>query len=133
MRMSQKKKSKFEKPFTEVELEIMNAIWNLGDCTVKDVQTALQSTRELAYTSVATMMKILEQKGALTSKKDERVHTYHPLISRQDYELGSLRHLADNVFQGDPSAMVMRLISESKISKEELQNIRKILDERIGK
>jgi predicted transcriptional regulator len=131
--MSQKKKSKFEKPFTEVELEIMNAIWNIGDCTVKDVQTALQSTRELAYTSVATMMKILEQKGALMSKKDDRVHTYHPLISRQDYEMGSLRHLADNVFQGDPSAMVMRLISESKISKEELQNIRKILDERIGK
>lgn len=131
--MSQKKKSKFEKPFTEVELEIMNVIWSLGDCTVKDVQTAVHSTRELAYTSVATMMKILEQKGALASKKDDRVHTYHPLISRQDYELGSLRHLADNVFQGDPSAMVMRLISESKISKEELQNIRKILDERIGK
>ncbi|MBK7890681.1 MAG: BlaI/MecI/CopY family transcriptional regulator [Bdellovibrionales bacterium] len=131
--MSQKKKSKFEKPFTEVELEIMNVIWSLDDCTVKDVQTAVHSTRELAYTSVATMMKILEQKGALASKKDDRVHTYHPLISRQDYELGSLRHLADNVFQGDPSAMVMRLISESKISKEELQNIRKILDERIGK
>jgi predicted transcriptional regulator len=131
--MSLKKKSKFEKPFTEVELEIMNAIWSLGDCTVKDVQTALQSTRELAYTSVATMMKILEQKGALATKKDERVHTYHPRISREDYELGSLRHLADNVFQGDPSAMVMRLISESKISKEELQNIRKILDDRIGK
>ena len=131
--MSPKKKSRFEKPFTEVELEMMNAIWSLGDCTVKDVQTALQSRRELAYTSVATMMKILEQKGALISKKDDRVHTYHPLISRQDYELGSLRHLADNVFQGDPSAMVMRLLSESKISKEELQNIRKILNERIGK
>ncbi|MBN8538226.1 MAG: BlaI/MecI/CopY family transcriptional regulator [Deltaproteobacteria bacterium] len=55
------------------------------------------------------------------------------MISRQDYELGSLRHLSDNVFQGDPSAMVMHLISESKISKEELQNIRKILNERIGK
>jgi predicted transcriptional regulator len=131
--MNQKKKLKFEKPFTEVELEIMNAIWNIGDCTVKDVQTALQSTRELAYTSVATMMKILEQKGALMSKKDDRVHIYQSLISRQDYELGSLRHLAENVFQGDPSAMVMRLISESKISKEELHSIRKILDERIGK
>ena len=131
--MSLKKKSKFEKPFTEVELEIMNVIWNLGECTVKDVQIALQATRELAYTSVATMMKILEQKGALCSKKGERIHTYHPLISRHDYELGSLRHLADNVFQSDPSAMVIRLLTESKISKEELQNIRKILDERLEK
>lgn len=131
--MSPKKKSKFEKPFTEVELEIMNAVWNLGVCTVKEVQTTLQSSRELAYTSVATMMKILEQKGALSSQKDDRVHTYHTLISREDYELGSLKHLADNVFQGDPSAMVMRLLTESKISKEELQNIQKILDERLKK
>lgn len=131
--MRQKKKTKFEKPFTEVELEIMNVIWNLGDCTVKEVQTALQLTRDLAYTSVATMMKILEQKGALGSKKDDRVHTYRPVISREDYEVGSLRHLADNVFQGDPGAMVMRLLTESKITKEELQTIRKLLDERLGK
>jgi predicted transcriptional regulator len=79
------------------------------------------------------MMKILEQKGALASEKMDRVHKYVSMISRHDYEVGSLRHLAENVFQGDPSAMVVRLISESKISKEELQNIRKLLDERIRK
>lgn len=131
--MSAKKKSKLEKPFTEVELEIMNAIWGLGDCTVKDVQSTLQATRELAYTSVATMMKILEQKGVLISSKSDRAHTYQPLISREEYMSASLRHLADHVFQGDPSSMVMRLLSDAKLSKDELQNIQKILDARVGK
>ena len=130
--MTQKKKPKLEKPFTEVELELMNVIWDLAECTVKDVQVRLQEKRELAYTSVATMMKILEQKGVLASRKSDRAHTYQPLISREAYESASLRHLADHVFQGDPSSMVMRLLSDAKLSKEELQNIQKILDERIG-
>lgn len=131
--MTQKKKVKLEKPLTEVELELMNVIWDLGTCTVKEVQKALEATRDLAYTSVATIMKILEQKGALTSRKDDRVHIYQPLLLRQDYEAVSLKHLTDNVFKGDPSSMVMRLISENKLSNEEIQNIRKLLDQRIGK
>jgi predicted transcriptional regulator len=131
--MNQKRKPKVEKQFTEVELEVMNVIWELGECTVKDVQTRLQEKRELAYTSVATMMKILEQKNILTSRKNDRAHTYTALILRDDYETASLKHLADNVFQGDPSLMVMRLLSETKLSKEELQSIRLILDSRIEK
>lgn len=131
--MTQKRKPKIEKPFTEVELELMNVIWDLGECTVKDVQVRLLETRELAYTSVATMMKILEQKGVLASHKNDRAHNYQSLISRQEYESASLKHLTDHVFQGDPSSMVMRLLNDTKLSKEELQNIQKVLDERIGK
>lgn len=125
------KKKKLEKPLTEVELELMNAVWGVGECTVKDVQSNLSPERGLAYTTVATMMKILEEKGALTSKKGERVIVYKPLISREDYGDASLKHLASNVFQGNPSAMVMRLLDDSKISKDELQSIRKILEERL--
>lgn len=131
--MTQRKKTKLEKPLTEVELELMNVIWELGSCTVKDVQKGLQESRDLAYTSVATMMKILEQKGAISGKKDDRVHTYQPIVSREDYETASLKHLTDNVFKGDPSSMVMRLINENKLSSEDLQNIKKLLDQRIGK
>jgi len=131
--MSSRKKIKIEKPLTEVELELMTAIWDIGECTVKEVQTILQEKRELAYTSVATMMKILEQKGILSSAKGDRAHTYVPLVSRAEYESASLKHLAENVFQGDSSTMVMRLLSETKLSQEELQNIQKLLDQRIGK
>ena len=131
--MTQRKKANIEKPLTEVELELMNSIWELGECMVKDVQKALPKGRDLAYTSVATMMKILEQKGVLGSRKNERAHTYYPLIPRVEYEAASLRHLADNLFHGDPSSMVMRLLNDSKLSNEELQAIRKILNERMGK
>ena len=131
--MAPRKKAQVEKPLTEVELELMNAIWALGDCTVKEVQKSLSPGRDLAYTSVATIMKILEQKGVLSSRKDDRAHTYHPLISRDEYGALSLRHLADNVFHGDPSTMVMRLLNDSELSADELQSIRKILDERMGK
>jgi predicted transcriptional regulator len=131
--MTPRKKTTIQKPLTEVELEFMTLIWDLGECTVKDVLTRLSKGRDLAYTSVATIMKILEQKGALSSQKNDRAHTYLPLISRQEYEASSLKHLAKNLFHDDPSKMVMRLLDENELSDEELKSIRKILDERIGK
>ncbi|MGZ3658354.1 MAG: BlaI/MecI/CopY family transcriptional regulator [Bdellovibrionota bacterium] len=126
-----KKKHSLEKPLTEVELELMRMVWQLGECTVKEVQTALAQERELAYTSVATIMKILEQKGALESQKTDRAHLYRPRVSRADYEAASLRHLADHVFQGNPSSMVMRLLDESKLSQIELESIRRLLEEKL--
>jgi predicted transcriptional regulator len=128
-----KKSSSIDKPLTEVELELMNAIWELGECTVKDVQTRLSQDRQLAYTSVATMMKILEQKGVLTSSKSDRAHTYQPAVSREEYESTSLKHLAKSLFRGDSSSMVMRLLDDAGLSDKELKEIRTILDKRIGK
>jgi predicted transcriptional regulator len=128
--MSSRKKIKLEKPLTEVELQLMNAIWGLGDCTVKDVQQEISKSRELAYTSVATIMKILEQKGILKSVKNDKAHLYSSLISKTEYETSSLRHLAENLFEGNPTSMVMRLLSDANLSKEELSSIQKILDQR---
>ncbi len=131
--MTPRKKPSLEKPLTDVELELMQVIWGREECTVKEVQTALPEGRDLAYTTVATVMKILEQKGVLSSHKGEKAHGYRPLISREEYEALSLRHLTDHVFQGDPSSMVVRLLSESKLTSDELRVIRNILDERLGK
>lgn len=125
-----RKTAKPEKLLTEVELELMNIIWELGSCTVKDVQNALPKERDLAYTSVATIMKILEQKGALQSEKKERAHTYVPSLSRADYEAMSLRHLTENVFRGDPTSMVMRLLDDSDLTQKEMDTIRAILEKR---
>ncbi len=127
--MAKKKKLDLEKPLTEVELELMNAIWDLGECTVKDVHKAQK--RDLAYTSVATVMKILEEKGALESEKGERVIVYKPLLTREAYGDASLKHLASNVFQGNPTSMVMRMLDDSQLSREELHAIRRMLDERM--
>jgi predicted transcriptional regulator len=131
--MPPKKKDKI---LTEVELELMNVIWQLGtkECTVREVQEALPAKRDLAYTTVATMMKILEQKGILSSRtSDERAHVYRPLTSRAEYEAAALRHVTQSVFQGNPASIVMRLLDESELSPEELDQVRALLDEKAQK
>lgn len=131
--MSEKTKLKIEKPLTEVELQFMNVVWALNECTVKEVQTEISKDRELAYTSVATIMKILEGKGILKSAKSDKAHIYTSLISKENYEKQSLEHLADNLFQGDSSLMVMHLLDNSKLTKKDLQAIREVLDSRLSK
>ena len=131
--MSAKEKMKIEKPLTEVELQLMNVIWLLGTCTVKEVQTEIFKERELAYTSVATIMKILESKGIVKSEKTDKAHVYTTLISKENYEKQSLEHLAENLFQGDSSMMVMRLLDNSNISQKELDAIREVLNSRLEK
>lgn len=132
-RKSKSEKKKPERLLTEVELELMNVIWELGPCTVKDVLNALPKGRDLAYTSVATIMKILEQKGALKSEKQERAHTYSPVLTRSDYEAMTLRHLTTNVFRGDPSSIVMRLLDDSDLSSQDMEAIRAIVEKRSRK
>jgi predicted transcriptional regulator len=121
----------FDRPLTEVELELMQIIWRLGECTIRDVHDAISRDRELAYTSVATMMKILEQKGALSSHKKDRAHLFMPKISKTEYEGVSLRHLSNNLFQGSATSMVSRLLNEGDLSADELRSLRKILDARL--
>lgn len=126
------KKQKIDKPLTEVELQLMTVIWMLGNCTVKEVQTEISKERDLAYTSIATMMKILETKGFVKSAKSDKAHTYQALLTKESYEAQSLELMADNLFQGDSSMMVMRLLNDTNISKKDLEAIRRVLDSRLS-
>ena len=129
--MAKNKSSKPERQLTVGELEIMEAVWQQGEATVRDVLQSLPNDRKLAYTSVATVMKILEQKGFLKSSKSERTHTYQALIARNEYEGQTLRHITNKLFRGSPSSLVMRLLDESDASEEELKSLRQLLDERL--
>lgn len=126
------KKAKPDKLLTEVELELMNRVWDLGECTVKEVQASLPKDRDLAYTSVATVMKILEQKGFLASRKIDRAHTFRALVIREEYATVTLRHVSENVFHGDPGEMVLRLLDDSRLSQDELERIRRFVDSKLG-
>src|SRR3954465_1050640 len=88
---------------TEVELELMSILWRLGEGTVNDVLEALPPERPLAYTSVSTILRILEKKRFLTNRKQGRGHAYIPLIAKPDYEKKSLDDLIDRVFEGTPT------------------------------
>ena len=118
------------KLLTEVELELMNIIWHLGEASVNDVIAELPADRDLAYTSVSTILRILEQKKVLGARKEGRGHIYFPTLLKEKYESTSLHHLVENVFDGTPASLVKRLLDSENISPDELKSIKKLFNER---
>jgi predicted transcriptional regulator len=118
------------KELTAVELEMMNVIWRIGPCSVAQVQEHLQPQRELAYTSVSTIVRILEQKGYVTSAKEGRGHRYEAAVMKEAYQAMSLKRLVSNVFDGAPSMLVQRLLDSKALTPEELEQIKSLLLER---
>lgn len=117
---------------TEAELEIMNIVWELGQCTIKDIHTQLLMQKDVAYTTVATLVKILEQKNVLGLKRGEKAHHYFPQLSRDEYQLITLEHLKTNVFKNDPSMLVMQLLNHTDLSNDELKSIRSLLNQKLN-
>jgi predicted transcriptional regulator len=127
--MVRKKEKPADRLLTDVELELMTIIWNQGKTTVKEVAEALPETRRLAYTSVATVMKILEHKRYLRCEKHSYAHTFSPLVAKAAYEESCLEHVVDNVFDGEPVALVQRLLTAKRLSAAELRAIKATLQE----
>jgi predicted transcriptional regulator len=127
--MARKKEKQGDRLLTAVELELMTIIWSRGTTTVKEVVEALPENRPLAYTSVATVMKVLEQKGYLRCEKHSWAHTFSPLVEKAAYEKSCLDHVVDNVFDGEPVALVQRLLTAKRLSAAELRAIEDTLQE----
>lgn len=119
-----------DRQLTELELELMQQIWALGECTVREVTYAL--TKSLAYTTVATVMKILEQKGFLASQKREKAHVFHPTLSHDAYASGALKHVAARLYRGRAAPMVAQLLDDSDLTQEELEHLRKLLKSKLA-
>ena len=105
----------------------MTILWKIGEGTVNDVLGALPSARKLAYTSVSTILRILEQKGVVVSRKEGRGHVYIPRLGKEAYEATTLHHLVTRVFDGTPTALVRRLLETERLSEDELAEIRALL------
>ncbi len=128
--MRQKKKSTL---LTEVELEFMTAIWRIKGGTVREVMANLADDRQLAYTSASTILRILEQKGFLTSERAEKSFVYRPTVDKPAYQAKSLRNLSEKLFDNTPSSLVARLVDDENMSQEALQEIHALLEKRLGK
>jgi predicted transcriptional regulator len=122
------KKTKF---LTEVELEFMSRLWDLGEATVRDVQEALAPARKLAYTSAATILRILEQKGFVTSAKQGKTFLYTATLSKDAYQSRSLKNLSEKLFDNAPATLVARLVDDYDLSEEALDQIRALIDKRL--
>lgn len=108
----------------------MAVLWDRGDATVAEVQERLSD--ELAYTTVLTVLRTLEEKGHVGHREDGRAYRYHPLVEREEAGASVLSRLLDRVFAGSPELLLTQLVEEGDLSDEELERMRRLLDERLG-
>ena len=115
--------------FTERELDIMSALWELGAGTVAEVREVLAD--DLAYTTVLTMLRVLEEKGYVGHSEEGRAHRYHPLVGREAAGESAVRRLTRRLFRGSPELLLTHLVSDRDLTEEELKRMRAMLDRRL--
>jgi len=114
---------------TEFELEIMHVIWELGSCTVRQVYEVLRERKKIAYTTVMTMMNILESKGHLDKHKQGRAFVYQPVQAKSAVISGLVEDFVSRVFQGSVRPLVLSLVKDRKLSEKDLEEISRMIKE----
>jgi len=116
---------------TPVELELMEILWKINQGTVRDVMAHLSENRNLAYTSVSTILRILQQKKILTAEKtDGRQHVYIPSFNKAQFATHSVNKIVSQIFSGNSVEMVAHLMQVNDITRDEIDAIQKLLDAR---
>jgi predicted transcriptional regulator len=115
-------------PLTEAEQRLMEVVWSRGPVTVSDVVEALPSESPLAYTSVQTMMKILEQKGYVRHREAGRAFLYSAVVERNDAARTALTYVMQRFFGGSPERLALNLVEDERLTIEQLDNIRALID-----
>jgi len=106
----------------------MHVVWSKQKATVRDVYEALREHKKVAYTSVMTVMKILEQKGYLKKKQQERAYIYRPARPRAQVLGVMVRDFVDRVFQGATKPLLVHLVEDERLSENDLAEIRRLLE-----
>jgi BlaI family penicillinase repressor len=114
------------KTLTAQELEIMKIVWERERATVRDVYEALLERRKVAYTTVMTMMKILEQKGFLKKSQEERAHVYRPAQPQRQVVGAMVREFVNRVFNGSAEPLLVHLVEEHHLSPKDLEEIARL-------
>ena len=112
----------------ETEMEVLHHVWDLGEATVADVRERILEDRDVAYTTIMTVMKKLAEKGYLDYHKEGRSYVYQPAQEPNEVQHSLLRRLMDKVFEGSPSALVQTLVKREDLSDGERAEIRALID-----
>jgi predicted transcriptional regulator len=113
---------------TDREADVMQLLWDHGPSVVTEVRARLRD--ELAYTTVLTILRTLEVKGYVGHKEEGRVHRYFAAVQQQAARKSALRHLKDKLFKGSSELLFAHLVSERKLTAEQIQRMHKLLDEK---
>lgn len=114
---------------TDSELEILHVLWANGPSTVRQVHEKLSQSRDIGYTTALKLMQIMHEKGFLSRDEEARSHTYTALVSEEDTQRGLVDRFVETAFRGSASKLVMQILGQHKASREELDEIKKLLND----
>ena len=118
-----------EVSFTERELDVMDVLWEARTATVAEVRERLAD--DLAYTTVLTVLRTLEEKGYVGHEEEGRAHRYFPRVERQAAGRSALSRMLRKLFKDSPEMLLTHLVSDRRVGDEELRRMRRLLDERL--
>jgi predicted transcriptional regulator len=113
--------------FTDREADVMQVLWDHGPSVVTEVQAGISD--KLAYTTVLTVLRTLESKGYVGHSEEGRGHRYHAIIEQQQARKSALRHLTSKLFKGSAELLMTHLVSDQKLSAEQVRRMRALLAE----
>jgi len=117
--------------FTPRELDVMSILWRTGSGTVAEVKEELGEN--LAYTSVLSVLQTLEEKGYVTHTSEGRAYRYFPTVAQERAGRSALIRIREAMYQGSAERMFAQLVSDRKLSREELERMRRLLADRLAK
>jgi predicted transcriptional regulator len=117
--------------FTDRELDVMGVLWEQGAATVAEVRDALSD--DLAYTTVLTILRTLEEKGYVAHDEEGRAHRYRPLVERAKAEKSAVTKLVKKLFKGSPELLLTQLVADRKLTEDDLRRMRALIDEQLKK
>jgi predicted transcriptional regulator len=115
---------------TEAELKLMEVLWQRGAATVGEVVDALPRRKAVAYSTVLTTLRILEQKGYVRHTKEGRAFIYHPIVDRRQACHNAITHLVSRFFNNSPELLVLNMLEDGKIDSTELERLKKLTEEK---
>lgn len=113
---------------TNLQMDVMQVLWQQNEATVSQVHAALHEERQLAMTTVATLLSRLEKYGLLTHRTEGRQYVYRPLVSQSEVRRSQLTDLINQFFHGNPADLVYHLINEAKVDDEDLARLQALIE-----
>lgn len=107
----------------------MGVLWERGNVTVGDVVAALKRKRPVTYSTVQTILRILETKGYVAHDKVARAFVYRPLVDERQARRRALRHLVTRLFNGSPSLLVLNVLEDERIDPAEMKQLKKLIED----
>lgn len=112
---------------SDMQLELMRVLWDAGRATTAEVHERVGKPRQLAYTTVATLLTRLEKRGLVKSVKEQGERVFKSTVTESEVTRSMVSSLVDTLFRGDPSALVSHLVNEKDIDKDDIEAVRKLL------